>query len=201
MQNEPDMAEIAITIHDQEARLPDRTTVAEALAAILSGKQRKQAIAAYANGTAVDLDTPLREDTVIEPIKKDSPEGLEILRHSTAHIMAQAVRELFGDDVKIAIGPAIENGFYYDFLRDTPFSPEDFEAIEKKMAEIAAQAKSLTGQIRAIPLREIREETAIYYVGEFPIVDNETLTFSLDVLPAGANQRIKASLQQQFVID
>ncbi len=134
------MAEIAIKIDDQEERFPGSTTVAEALKSLMSGKQRKQTIAVYANDQAVDLDAELVEDTVIVPIKKDSPEALEILRHSTSHIMAQAVRELFGEDVKIAIGPAIENGFYYDFLRDTPFSPEDFEQIEQKMAEIAGQA-------------------------------------------------------------
>lgn len=134
------MAEIAITLDDQQERLPRATTVAEALKSVMSGKQRKQTIAVYANDKAIDLDAELDEDCVIVPIKKDSPEGLEILRHSTSHIMAQAVRELFGDDVKIAIGPAIENGFYYDFLRDTPFSPEDFEKIEEKMAEIAGQA-------------------------------------------------------------
>src|SRR5210317_1181083 len=134
------MAEIAITLDDQQERLPRATTVAEALKSVMSGKQRKQTIAVYANDKAIDLDAELDEDCVIVPIKKDSPEGLEILRHSTSHIMAQAVRELFGDDVKIAIGPAIENGFYYDFLRDTPFSPEDFEKIEQKMAEIAGQA-------------------------------------------------------------
>ena len=134
------MAEIAIQIDDQEKRVVSPITVSEVLSDLLSGKQRKQTIAVYANDKAVDLDAELSEDTVIVPIKKDSPEALEILRHSTAHIMAQAVRELFGDDVKIAIGPAIENGFYYDFLRETPFSPEDFEAIENKMAEIAEQA-------------------------------------------------------------
>ena len=134
------MAEIAITLDDQQERLPRAITVAEALKSLMSGKQRKQTIAVYANDKAIDLDAELGEDCVIAPIKKDSPEGLEILRHSTSHIMAQAVRELFGDDVKIAIGPAIENGFYYDFLRDTPFSPEDFEKIEQKMAEIAGQS-------------------------------------------------------------
>ncbi len=134
------MAEIAIILDDQEKRAVPPITVNDALGDLLSGKQRKQTIAVYANDKAVDLDAELSEDTVIVPIKKDSSEGLEILRHSTAHIMAQAVRELFGDDVKIAIGPAIENGFYYDFLREAPFSPEDFEAIEKKMADIADQA-------------------------------------------------------------
>jgi len=64
-----------------------------------------------------------------------SDEGLEILRHSTAHLMAKAVLDLYGPDVKVAIGPAIEDGFYYDFERETPFTPEDFEAIEGKMQE------------------------------------------------------------------
>ncbi|NNK57791.1 MAG: threonine--tRNA ligase [Desulfofustis sp.] len=138
------MAEIAVKIDDQEERFPGSITVAEVLKSLMSGKQRKQTIAVYANDKAVDLDVELAEDTVIVPIKKDSPEALEILRHSTSHIMAQAVRELFGEEVKIAIGPAIENGFYYDFLRDTPFSPEDFEKIEQKMAEIAVQALSFS---------------------------------------------------------
>ncbi|NNF46970.1 MAG: threonine--tRNA ligase [Desulfofustis sp.] len=138
------MAEIAVKIDDQEERFPGSITVAEVLKSLMSGKQRKQTIAVYANDKAVDLDVELAEDTVIVPIKKDSPEALEILRHSTSHIMAQAVRELFGEEVKIAIGPAIENGFYYDFLRDTPFSPEDFEKIEQKMAEIAGQALSFS---------------------------------------------------------
>ena len=149
------MAEIAIKIDDQEERFPGSTTVAEALKSLMSGKQRKQTIAVYANDQAVDLDAELVEDTVIVPIKKDSPEALEILRHSTSHIMAQAVRELFGEDVKIAIGPAIENGFYYDFLRDTPFSPEDFEQIEQKMAEIAGQA--LPFSHRDLPRQEAIE--------------------------------------------
>ena len=149
------MAEIAIKIDDREERFPEAVTVAEALKSMLSGKQRKQTVAVYANDKAVDLHSELVEDTVIVPIKKDSPEGLEILRHSTSHIMAQAVRELYGDNVKIAIGPAIENGFYYDFLRDTPFSPEDFDQIEQKMAEIAGQALPFSHQ--DIPRQEAIE--------------------------------------------
>jgi len=68
-------------------------------------------------------------------------------------------------------------------------------------ARINARSTNLIGQIRDIPLREIREESAIYYIGDFPIVDNETLTFSLDVLPAGAGERIQTTLKQQFFID
>jgi hypothetical protein len=68
-------------------------------------------------------------------------------------------------------------------------------------AQVDAQSTNLTGQIRKIPLREVREGTAIYYIGDFPIVDNETLSFSLDILPEGAEKHIKATLEQQFFID
>ena len=85
-----------------------------------------------------DLSRPLDQDCTIEPIPLDSPEGLEILRHSAAHIMAEAVRDLF-PGVKVAIGPAIENGFYYDFDVPEPFTPEDLEKIEARMRELVAQ--------------------------------------------------------------
>jgi threonyl-tRNA synthetase len=135
------MTDISVHIADGEAvRLPAGATVQEALEKLLSGKQRKRTIAATANGMAVDLSRPLTEDTQLKPIQIDSPEALDILRHSTSHVMAQAVRELFGPGVKVAIGPAIENGFYYDFRRDEPFSPDDFAAIEQRMTAIADQA-------------------------------------------------------------
>lgn len=104
---------------------------------LVSGKQRKQTVAVKGNGVLLDLSTPIENDLTLEPILVQSEEGVEILRHSTAHIMALAVKELFGDQVKVAIGPSIEDGFYYDFDRDKAFSPDDFEQIEKKMAELA----------------------------------------------------------------
>ncbi|MCL2791280.1 MAG: threonine--tRNA ligase [Desulfobulbus sp.] len=110
----------------------------EMLKDLLSGKQRKQTVAVKANGVLLDLSTPVETDLVLEPVSVHSEEGVEILRHSTAHIMALAVKELYGDQVKVAIGPSIENGFYYDFDRGKPFSPDEFEAIEKKMADLAA---------------------------------------------------------------
>ncbi len=119
-------------------------SVADALSELMSGKQRKRTLAVYANDIAVDLSTQLTEDTIIRPIQKDSEEGLDILRHSTAHVMAQAVIDLFGPGVKVAIGPAIENGFYYDFYRDEPFTPEDFEKIEARMTEISRGAHPFT---------------------------------------------------------
>ena len=132
------MTEITVTIQDGEKEtFAAGTTAADALRALVSNKQRKQAVAVLYNGTPVDLSCPLQEDGILAPITLKSEQGLEILRHSTAHAMAQAVKELYGEDVKVAIGPAIEDGFYYDFDRDTPFTPEDFEVIEAKMAEIA----------------------------------------------------------------
>lgn len=134
------MSDIAVSLKDGEpTTVPANITVQEALAKILSNKQRKKVVAAYVGDRAVDLSTVLTEDTILTPISMDTEEGLEVLRHSTAHIMAHAVRDIFGDDVKVAIGPSIENGFYYDFLRSEPFSPEDFEKIEERMTEIASQ--------------------------------------------------------------
>lgn len=111
--------------------------VERALSKLLSKKQFKRTVAAYANDKAVDLSTQITEDTTLRPIQIDSDEGLNILRHSTAHVMAQSVIDLFGPEVKVAIGPSIENGFYYDFQREEPFTPDDFEKIEAKMAEIS----------------------------------------------------------------
>ncbi|SHO53147.1 threonine--tRNA ligase [Desulfopila aestuarii] len=134
------MSDIAVSVQDGEpAAVPANSTVQEALSKLLSNKQRKRVVAAKVGDSIVDLTTILTEDTVLSPIMIDTPEGLDVLRHSTAHIMAHAVRDLFGADVKVAIGPSIENGFYYDFLRSEPFTPEDFEKIEARMAEIANQ--------------------------------------------------------------
>lgn len=133
------MSDISISIPEGDIRTFARgITAGDALRDLVSNKIRKQTVAVKMNGKAVDLSTPVVSDTVIEPVVVDSEEGLDILRHSAAHIMALAVRQLFGTNVKVAIGPSIENGFYYDFDRDEPFTPDDFEKIEKKMAEIAA---------------------------------------------------------------
>jgi len=132
------MAAISVSIQDGENKsFPCGTRVADMLKELLSGKQRKQTIAVKANGALLELSTPVETDLVLAPISVYSEEGVEILRHSTAHIMALAVKELFGDQVKVAIGPSIEDGFYYDFDREKPFSLEDFEAIERKMTELA----------------------------------------------------------------
>ena len=130
--------DIVITLQDGEAvTVAAPITVREALERLLSNKQRKRTIAVLANGVALDLSRTLTTDTTLQPILIETAEGLDILRHSTAHVMAQAVRDIFGTNVKVAIGPSIDNGFYYDFQRDEPFSTEDFEKIEERMHAIA----------------------------------------------------------------
>ncbi|SHG06080.1 threonyl-tRNA synthetase [Desulfacinum infernum DSM 9756] len=121
----------------KSVELPAGQTVQDALRDL--GVKGNQWIAARLNGRLVDLTRPVEQDAVLEPVAADSPEGLEILRHSTSHVMAQAVLSLF-PEAKVAIGPAIENGFYYDFDVPQPFSPDDLAKIEAKMQEII-QAK------------------------------------------------------------
>jgi threonyl-tRNA synthetase len=112
-------------------------TVAQALHE-LGVAMDHEVVAAKVNGHLVDLTAPLAEDATLVPIDVHTPDGLEIMRHSTSHLMAEAVRTLF-PGVKVAIGPAIEAGFYYDFDTKEPFTPEDLARIEAKMAELAAQ--------------------------------------------------------------
>ena len=134
------MSEINVQVVDGEQKqFPGDATVADAIAELLSNKQRKQTVAAGVGDTLVDLSVRLDSlglDTVeLRPVTISSDEGLDILRHSTAHLMAKAVMDIYGPDLKVAIGPSIEDGFYYDFDRDKPFTPDDFEAIEAKMLE------------------------------------------------------------------
>ncbi len=123
-------------IDGAEQPMTSGVTVAEAVRALCSNKLRKKVVAVKTPHELLDLSAALCEDTVIEPITIDSPQGLEILRHSTAHVMAQAVIDLFGEGVQVTIGPAIADGFYYDFEKETSFSSDDLEKIEAKMQEI-----------------------------------------------------------------
>ena len=98
-------------------------------------KRLERAVAAKINAEILDLNSLVRPDVRVEPVYLDSPEGLEILRHSTSHVMAMAVKELY-PEAKVTIGPAIEDGFYYDFDYKRPFKEEDLPKIEEKMAEL-----------------------------------------------------------------
>lgn len=113
---------------------PNGTTTEEVAASISPGLKKK-AIAGKLNGKLVDLSRPLHEDGSIEILTPDAPESLEVLRHSTAHLMAQAVKRLF-PNVKLGVGPVIEGGFYYDMDLEESLTPEDLPKIEKEMAKI-----------------------------------------------------------------
>ncbi|MGI8880960.1 MAG: threonine--tRNA ligase [Jatrophihabitans sp.] len=106
----------------------------------LTGPSGAVVVRDLADGALRDLDVEFAEAAQIEPVSADSPDGLAVLRHSSAHVMAQAVQELFPGTL-LGIGPPIEDGFYYDFMPDRPFTPDDLDAIEKKMAEIIKSAQ------------------------------------------------------------
>src|SRR6195256_5970584 len=114
---------------------PGSVTVAEIAQAIGPGLARA-ALAGKVDGKLVDTSYRVESDADVAVVTPKSPEGLDILRHSTSHLMAQAVQELF-PGAQVTIGPVIENGFYYDFSYKRPFTPEDLAAIEKRMHEIA----------------------------------------------------------------
>ena len=125
---------IEILVQDTAKTYGPGITAAEILKDVCPSN-RSEILAAEINGKQIDLHSPIMEPGKLDFISVNTPKGLEILRHSTAHIMAQAVKELF-PDVKVTIGPAIADGFYYDFDSPRPFTPEDLEKIEVRMKEI-----------------------------------------------------------------
>jgi len=106
----------------------------------------KRTVAMALDGTVVDLSDPIAQDARIEFLNREDPRSLELIRHDCAHVLAEAVQELF-PGTQVTIGPVIENGFYYDFARNEPFTPEDFAAIESKMREIVAKDKPFTKEV------------------------------------------------------
>ncbi len=128
---------IKVTLPDNSIKeLPEGSTVAD-LASSIGAGLAKVAIAGKINDNLLDISAKLSDGDSVAIITEKSPEALDIIRHSTSHLMAQAVKELF-PAAKVTIGPSIDNGFYYDFDVDTPFTNEDLELIEKKMSELAA---------------------------------------------------------------
>jgi threonyl-tRNA synthetase len=132
------MNEISVTLPDGSSRsVPAGTTPADIAGQISPGLARA-ALAAVVDDRLVDLTTPLRSDVRLRLVTSSSPEALPLYRHSTAHLMAAAVTQLF-PGAQCGIGPATDDGFFYDFVVDRPFVPEDLEAIEQKMKELASQ--------------------------------------------------------------
>ncbi|MCZ4314049.1 threonine--tRNA ligase [Comamonadaceae bacterium G21597-S1] len=152
---------INITLPDGSQReFPGPVTVADVAASIGSGLA-KAALAGKIDGKVVDTSYRIEADSALSIITAKDADGLEVIRHSTAHLLAYAVKELF-PEAQVTIGPVIENGFYYDFAYKRPFGPDDLVAIEKKMGELAAKDEPVTR--RVLP----RDEAVAYFksIGE-----------------------------------
>jgi len=133
---------VSIRLPDSSELSFDKPVSGAEIAAKIGAGLAKAALAIKVNGKLQDLATTIAQDAQIDIITAKSPEGLDIIRHTCSHVMAQAVQELY-PETQVTIGPAIENGFYYDFARKTPFTPADLETIEKKMAEIVDRDETI----------------------------------------------------------
>src|SRR5580700_11865211 len=148
------MDTIQITLPDGATRDVPKGTTAADIAKQISPRLAKEALVARTNGDLIDLSRPLERDTKLAILTAKDPDAVEVFRHSAAHLLAAAVLELY-PDVQLGIGPPIENGFFYEFVRDEPFTPEDLEEIETKMRELAAQ--DIPNERKMIPKPEALE--------------------------------------------
>ncbi|MUG87378.1 threonine--tRNA ligase [Paenibacillus timonensis] len=146
---------VSVILPDGSVREYAEGSSLEDVAASISSGLRKNALAGKINGVTVDLNAKLVDGAKVEIITGDSQDGLEVMRHSSAHLMAQAVKRLFGNkEVKLGIGPVIEDGFYYDMDLEHPLNPEDLQKIEKEMERII-------GENLPITRREVSREEAV----------------------------------------
>ncbi|MCC2687648.1 MAG: thrS [Rhizobiaceae bacterium] len=140
------MPEVSLTFPDGSVRGYDAATTGAALAEQISRSLARKAVAYVLDGTVRDLSDPLEKSGRVEILTRDDPRALELIRHDAAHVLAEAVQDLW-PGTQVTIGPVVENGFYYDFARNEPFTPEDFPAIEKKMREIIARNRPFTREV------------------------------------------------------
>src|SRR5215213_3293685 len=143
---------VALTFPDGARREYPANSTGLDIAKAISPSLAKRTVAMALDGVVADLADPIEKDARIEFLSREDPRALELIRHDAAHVMAEAVQALW-PGTQVTIGPVIENGFYYDFFRNQPFTPEDFAAIEKKMREIIARDKPFTKEVWS------REET------------------------------------------
>jgi threonyl-tRNA synthetase len=148
------MDTIQVTLPDGKALSVPRGTTPAEIARQISHSLAKEAIVARINGDLIDLSRPLEADAKLSILTDKDPQALEVFRHSAAHLLAAAVLELF-PNVKLGVGPPIDYGFFYEFLREEPFTPEDLAKIEAKMHELAAQ--NIPNQRKLLPKPEALE--------------------------------------------
>lgn len=167
-----------IRLPDESVRHFDGEVTGAAIAASIAKGLARDALAIRVDGQLWDLTRAIAGDASIEIITRDSPDGLELLRHDAAHVLAEAVKELW-PDTQVTIGPAIENGFYYDFAREEPFTVEDLVVIEERMKEIVDRDEPIEREVwerdQAIEFfRSQGEEYKAQIIEDIPT--NETLT-------------------------
>jgi threonyl-tRNA synthetase len=138
--------DIAITLPDGAVRTYPAGVTGFEIADSIAKSLAKAAIAVKINGEVSDLSLPITENASLAILKRENPEALELIRHDAAHVLAEAVQKLF-PGTQVTIGPSIENGFYYDFARNEPFTPADFEAIEKEMNKIIERGAPFTREV------------------------------------------------------
>ncbi|WP_430054067.1 threonine--tRNA ligase [Priestia aryabhattai] len=175
---------IKMTFPDGAVKEYPKGSSTEDIAASISPGLKKKALAGKVNGELLDLRTPIEQDGSLEIITQDAPEALEIMRHSTAHLMAQAIKRLYKDvKVQLGVGPVIENGFYYDIDMEESITPEDLGRIEKEM-------KKIVNSNIEIERKEVSREEAIQLFKE---VGDELKLELIDAIPAGE----KVTIYQQ----
>jgi threonyl-tRNA synthetase len=167
-----------ITLPDGTQRHYDQPVTVQAVAADIGVRLAKSALVGKVNGKLRDTSYVIEDDADLSIVTDKDPDGLEVIRHSTAHLMAQAVKMLF-PSAQVTIGPVVENGFYYDFAYDRPFTPQDLEAIEVKMAELAKRdfpvQREVIGREEALELfRDMGEEYKARIIAAIP--ENEVLS-------------------------
>src|SRR5216110_2966600 len=137
-----------VTLPDGSQRRFDHPVTVDEVAGGIGAGLRKAALAAKVDGQLVDTSYTIERDAALAIVNDKDADGLEVLRHSTAHLLAQAVKALF-PEAQVTIGPVIEDGFYYDFAYQRPFTPEDLAAIEAKMTELAQADQKVTRRVLA----------------------------------------------------
>src|ERR1700752_4188591 len=135
-----------VTLPDGSQRRFERPVRVDEVAAGIGAGLAKAALAARVNGKLVDTSYLIDKDAKLAIVTDRDPDGLEVIRHSTAHLLAQAVKQLY-PDAQVTIGPVIEDGFYYDFAYQRPFTPEDLAAIEERMRELSKADHRVTRRV------------------------------------------------------
>ena len=181
LRNPDSPKKISLTFPDGSIRDYDAAATGRDVAESISKSLAKKAVAYAMDGKIRDLSDPLGGSGELEIVTRDDPRALELIRHDTAHVLAEAVQELW-PGTQVTIGPVIENGFYYDFARNEPFTPDDFPAIEKKMREIIQRNKPFTKEVwpREKARKVFRDKGEAYKVE------------LVDAIPEGEDVRIYA---------